>query len=177
MLWQRLEAILIEREWDNPHNPSVPSGDSTLHNPSALWNDLTRSRLHLILKWLPKLSISSRYMDYTGQLPTACTSGVQYCQIVRWDHYIDIQPLTSLRAAQTTKACIASVKFYRKHEIIYGTLRMNNHSHARRISSHCSRAYLDKCLPQIVITLNLIHSFEYDDSISAYQSGCPQQNV
>jgi hypothetical protein len=44
-----------------------------------------------------------------------------------------------------------------------------NHIIATRAGFHpdCSHAYLDKCLPQIVITLNLIHPFEYNDSISA----------
>jgi hypothetical protein len=149
-------------------------------------------------------------MDYTGQLPTPCTSGVQYFQIACWRHHIDIQPLTSLRAAQNTQALTASVNFFRKHEIILDTLlRMDNqqsydlretarilklkiefippevkrpnraerairtaknHIIATRAGFHpdCSHAYLDKCLPQIVITLKLIHPFEYNDSISAY---------
>jgi hypothetical protein len=66
------------------------------------------------------------HMNYTGQLPTPCTSGVQYFQITCWGYYIDIQPLTSLRAAQTTQALTASVNFFRKHGIILDTLRMNN---------------------------------------------------
>ena len=132
-------------------------------------------------------------MDYTGQLPMQCTSGVQYFQIACWGHYIDIQPLTSLRAAQTTQALTASVNFFRKHGIILDTLRMDNqqsydlretarilklqmefiapevkrpnraerairtaknHIIATRAGFHpdCSHAYLDKCLPQIVLT-------------------------
>ncbi len=147
-------------------------------------------------------------MDYAGQLPTPCTSCAQYFQIACWGHYIDIQPLTSLRAAQTIKALTASVDFFRSHGIILDTLRMDNqqsydlretarilklkkefiapevkrpnraerairtaknHIIATRAGFHpdCSHAYLDKCLPQIVITLNLIHPFEYNDSISA----------
>jgi hypothetical protein len=45
-----------------------------------------------------------------------------------------------------------------------------NHMIATRAGFHpdCSHAYLNKCLPQIVIILNLIHPFEYNDSISAY---------
>jgi hypothetical protein len=144
-------------------------------------------------------------VNYTGQLPTPRTSGDQYFQIACWGHYIDIQPLTSLRAAQTLTA---SVDFFRSHGIILDTLRMDNqqsydlrktarilklkmefmapevkrpnraerairtaknHIIATRAGFHpdCSHAYLDKCLPQIVITLNLIHPFEYNDSISA----------
>jgi hypothetical protein len=41
-------------------------------------------------------------------------------------YIIDIQPLTSLRAEQTTQAFTASVNFFRKHENILGTLRMDN---------------------------------------------------
>ena len=122
----------------------------------------------------------------------------QYFQIACWGHYIDIQPLSSLRAAQTTQALTASVNFFRKHGIILDTLRMNNqqsydlretarilklkmefiasevkrpnraerairtaknHIIATRAGFHpdCSHAYLD-----------LIHPFEYNDSISAY---------
>ncbi len=66
------------------------------------------------------------HMDYTGQLPIACSSGVQYLQIACWGHYINIQALTSLRAAQTTKALTATVNFFRKHGIILETLRMDN---------------------------------------------------
>jgi hypothetical protein len=44
------------------------------------------------------------HIDYTGRLQTICTSGIQYLQITCWDHYINIQPLTSMRAAQTTQA-------------------------------------------------------------------------
>jgi hypothetical protein len=46
-----------------------------------------------------------------------------------------------------------------------------NHIIATRAGFHpdCSHAYLGKCLPQIVLTLNLIHHpFEYNNSISAY---------
>ncbi len=32
----------------------------------------------------------------------------------------------------------------------------------------CPHIYLDKCLPQIEITLNMLHPFEYDPTISAY---------
>jgi hypothetical protein len=151
------------------------------------------------------------HMDYTGELPTPCTSGVQYFQIACWGHFIDIQPLTSLRAVQITKALAASVDFFRSHGIILDTLRMDNQQSydlretarilklemeftsiapevkrpnraerairtaknqiiASRAGFHpdCSDAYLDKCLPQIVITLSFIHHFEYNDSISAY---------
>ncbi len=67
------------------------------------------------------------HMDYTGQLPIACCSfGVQYLQTACWGHYINIQALTSLRAAQTTKALTAAVNFFRKHGIILETLRMDN---------------------------------------------------
>ncbi len=32
-----------------------------------------------------------------------------------------------------------------------------------------SHAFLDKCLPQMELALNVIHPFEYDDNISAYE--------
>jgi hypothetical protein len=66
-------------------------------------------------------------MNYTGQLPIVCTSGPkQYFQIASWGHYINMQPLASLRAAQTTQAFINSVNFFRKHGITLDTLRMHN---------------------------------------------------
>jgi hypothetical protein len=45
-----------------------------------------------------------------------------------------------------------------------------NHLSATRAGFHieCPHSLLDKCLVQIEMTLNIIHSFEYDPSISAY---------
>jgi hypothetical protein len=66
------------------------------------------------------------HMDYTGRLQTICTSGTQYLQIACWGHYINIQPLTSLRSAQTTQAFTNSVKFFRKLGVSLTQLRMDN---------------------------------------------------
>ncbi len=150
------------------------------------------------------------HMDYTGRSQTICTSGTQYFQNVCWGHYINIQPLTSLRSAQTTQALTNSVKFFRRLGVSLTHLRMDNqwsgdlrdaagdldinielisteakranraerairtaknHIIATRARFHpdFSHAFLDKCLPQIELTLNVIHPFEYDDSISAYE--------
>ncbi len=45
-----------------------------------------------------------------------------------------------------------------------------NHIVATRAGFHpdFSHAFLDKCLPQIELALNVIHPFEYDNNISAY---------
>jgi hypothetical protein len=66
------------------------------------------------------------HMDYTVRLQTICTSGTQYFQIACWGHYINIQPLTSLRSAQTTQAFTNSVNFFRKLGVSLTHLRMNN---------------------------------------------------
>jgi hypothetical protein len=66
------------------------------------------------------------HMDYTERLQAICTSGTQYLQIACWGHYINIQPLTSLRSAQTTQAFTNSVKFFRKLGVNLTQLRMNN---------------------------------------------------
>jgi hypothetical protein len=46
-----------------------------------------------------------------------------------------------------------------------------NHIIATRAGFHpdFSHAFLDKCLPQMELALNVIHPFEYDNSISAYE--------
>jgi hypothetical protein len=46
-----------------------------------------------------------------------------------------------------------------------------NHIVATRAGFHpdFSHAFLDKCLPQIELALNVIHPFEYDNNISAYE--------
>jgi hypothetical protein len=45
-----------------------------------------------------------------------------------------------------------------------------NHIIVPRAGFHpdCSHAILDKCLTQMELTLNIIHPFEYDETISAY---------
>ncbi len=194
-----------------PHADSQSVSALRRHHDAQIISDLKRSRLQTPEPFDVNKATRSctLHMDYTGQLPTPCTSGVQYFQIACWGHYIDIQPLTSLRATQTTEALTASVNFFRKHGIILDTLRMDNqqsydlretarslelhmefiapevkrpnraerairtaknHIIATRVGFHpdCSHVYLDKCLPQIVLTLNLIHPVEYNDSISAY---------
>jgi hypothetical protein len=153
-------------------------------------------------------------MDYTGKLQTTCTSATQYLQITCWGHYINIQPLTSMRAAQTTQALTDSVNFFRKLGISLNEVRMDNQwsedlkdvatelgitidfisREAKRANrperairtakNHViatrtgfrpdfSHACLDKCLPQMELTLNVIHPFEYDDNISAYEGVHP----
>ncbi len=46
-----------------------------------------------------------------------------------------------------------------------------NHIIATRAGFHadCPHTYLDKCLVQIEMTLNILRSFEYNPSISAYE--------
>ncbi len=94
----------------NPASPMKP-GYKTTTNPFDATSAPKSRTLH---------------MDYTGQLPIACSFGVQYLQTACWGHYINIQALTSLRAAQTTKALTAAVNFFRKHGIILETLQMGN---------------------------------------------------
>jgi hypothetical protein len=45
-----------------------------------------------------------------------------------------------------------------------------HHIIATRAGFHrdCPHTYLDKCLPQIEITMNVLHPYEYDPRISAY---------
>jgi hypothetical protein len=67
------------------------------------------------------------HMDYTGRLQTTCImSGTQYLQIARCEHYINLQPLTSMRSAQTTQAFTNSVNFFRKLGVSLIQLRMDN---------------------------------------------------
>ena len=44
------------------------------------------------------------HLDYTGPLPEPCASGTRYFMVSCWGCYIHLEPLTTLRAAQTTAA-------------------------------------------------------------------------
>jgi hypothetical protein len=66
------------------------------------------------------------HLDYTEPLPEACTSGTRYFQVSVWGGYINLQPLTSLRAEHTTVALRATVAFFRPHGVSLDTLRMDN---------------------------------------------------
>ncbi len=65
------------------------------------------------------------HMNYTGRLQTICTSGTQYFQIACCGHYINIQPLTSLRSAQTTQAFtnsdndVSMTSYLKNHRKVY----------------------------------------------------------
>jgi hypothetical protein len=111
-----------------PHTDSQSFSAPRRFHSSQIISALKRSHSQTPEPFNIKTAPKSRILrvDYTGQLPTACTSGVQYFQIACWGHYIDIQPLTSLRAAQKTQAFKASVNFFRKQGIILDTLRMDN---------------------------------------------------
>jgi hypothetical protein len=115
-------------------------------------SDLKRSRSQTPEPFSVSQAPRSRtlHMDYTGQLPTQCTSGVQCFQIACWGHYIDIQPLTSLRVAQTTQALTASVNFFRKHGIILDTLRMDNQqSHDLRETARILKLQMEFIAPEV----------------------------
>jgi hypothetical protein len=51
-----------------------------------------------------------------------------------------------------------------------GIQTAKHHIIATRAGFHrdCPHVYLDKCLRQMEITLNMLHPFEYDPKISAY---------
>jgi hypothetical protein len=98
----------------NPASPMKPGYKTTATPFDATSASKSRTLQNRMLFWC--------------QLPilVACSSGVQYLQIACWGHYINIQALTSLRAAPTTKALTAAVNFFRKHGITLDTLRMDN---------------------------------------------------
>ena len=66
------------------------------------------------------------HLDYTGPLPAPCTSGTRYFLIAVWGSYIHIEPLTTLRAAQTTAALQRTVIFFRRYHVDIQTIRMDN---------------------------------------------------
>jgi hypothetical protein len=128
-----------------------------------------------------------------------------------WGGYIHVEPVTSLRATQTSIAFRNTILFWRQHGVIIDTVRMDNqrsnelrstfaelklqaslvspydkapnraerairtcknHIIAVRAGFHadCPHTYLDKGIMQIEMTLNTIHPFEYDPTISAYHA-------
>jgi hypothetical protein len=150
------------------------------------------------------------HMDYTGPLPERFSAGTLFMQVSVWGGYINLQPLTSLRAEHTAPALQAAVEFFRRHGAHLTLLRMDNqrsqpliaiakklelkmdlvppfvknpnrtkrairtgenHIIATRAGFHlhCPHVYLDKCLMQIELTLNIIRPFEYDPTVSAYE--------
>jgi hypothetical protein len=137
-------------------------------------------------------------------------SGTRYFQVSCWGGYINIQPLHSLRHEHTTLALKEAVEFFRAHDVVIDTIRMDNqqsnpllkmalqlhvkwdlispyvknpnrserairtaknHIISARAGFHpdCPPAYLDKCLFQIEMTLNIVRPFEYDRHVSAYE--------
>ena len=64
------------------------------------------------------------HLDYTGALSGKCTSGVLYFMVTCWGSYIHIEPLTSLRGAQTASALNHSVDFFRGKGVRLNQLRM-----------------------------------------------------
>ncbi len=135
-----------------PHADSQSVSALRRLHDSQIISDLKRSRSQTPEPFSVNKAPRSRtlHMDYTGQLPTPCTSGVQYFQIACWGHYIDIQPLTSLRAAQTTQALMASVNFFRKHGIILDTLRMDNQqSYDLRETARILKLHMEFIAPEV----------------------------
>jgi hypothetical protein len=141
---------------------------------------------------------STLHLDYTCALPEVCTSGTRYFQIACWGGYINLQPLVSLRAEHTTQALRATVEFFSKHDVQIDKVRMDNqqsqpsshptsriranraerairtaknHIIASRAGFHpdCPHMYLDKCLGQMELTLNVVRPYDYDPTKSAFE--------
>ncbi len=77
-----------------PHADSQSVSVLRRFHDSQIVSALKRTRLQTPEPFSINKALRSRtlHMDYTGQLQTPCTSGVQYFQIACWGHYIDIQP-------------------------------------------------------------------------------------
>jgi hypothetical protein len=68
------------------------------------------------------------HLDYTGRLPTRCSTGTLYFLVACWGSYIHFEPLSSMTGAATAVAVKAAVTFFRKHHVIINTIRMDNQS-------------------------------------------------
>ena len=66
------------------------------------------------------------HFDYTGPLPQRCSSGTLYFMVSCWGCYINIQPLTALKGAQTAEALVKAVQFFRSKGITLDETRMDN---------------------------------------------------
>jgi hypothetical protein len=126
--------------------------------------------------------------------------------------YIHLEPLTTLRAAQTVAAMTRAVAFFRSRNVHLVRIRMDNQKSADLVQAaaelklkleyvtpfahqpnraerairtaknhiiasraggfhpHSPTTYLDKCMEQIELTLNIIHPYEYDPRIFAFES-------
>jgi hypothetical protein len=137
------------------------------------------------------------------------SAGTLYYLIACWGSYIHIEPLTTMKGADTAVAIKAAVLFYRDKHVELTTIRMDNqsspevrqvaqdlnlewdlvnpyqkepnraerairtgknHMIAVRSGFHkdCPNTFMDRCLFQVELTLNLLHPFEYDPMISAH---------
>jgi hypothetical protein len=133
-----------------------------------------------------------------------------YFMVSCWGCYINIQPLTSLKGAQTAEALVNAVTFFRSKGIILDDTRMDNqtspelraaaiklgltkglvssnqkeanrseraiqtaksHIIATRAGFHrdCPHTFVDKMIPQMEMSLNTLHPYEYNPKLSAYE--------
>ena len=113
----------------------------------------TRAKIPKLLKTfdcttVPKSTIL--HLDYTGDLPEVCLSGTRCFMVSCWGSYIHLQPLTSLRTAQTTAALQRTLTFWTARRVLIETIRMDN-----QYSSDFAHALKDKR-----ITLSLVSPYD-----------------
>ena len=149
------------------------------------------------------------HLDYTGRLPARGSAGTLYYLIACWGSYIHLEPLKTMKGAETAAAITSAVRFFRDQLVDLTTIRMDNqsspevrqaakdlklewdlvnpyqkepnraerairtaknHMIAVRAGFHpdCPTSFMDRCLFQIELTLNLLHPFEYHPGISAH---------
>jgi hypothetical protein len=81
------------------------------------------------------------------------------------------QPLMALTAQMHLQWELVPLSKIRTERNVAAIRTAKNHIIATRAGFHpdCLHAYLDKCLFQIELTLNIVHPFDYDPSKSAYE--------
>jgi hypothetical protein len=96
-------------------------------------------------------------------------------QAVRMDNQ-QSQPLRDLASAMQLRWELVSPYIHNPNRAERAIRTAKNHIIATRAGFHpdCPHAYLDKCLVQIELTLNIIRPYDYDPSRSAYEglTGC-----
>jgi hypothetical protein len=68
------------------------------------------------------------HLDYTGAWPERGSMGTSHLEISTWGAYIHLQPLTSLKGAQTSVSLTKTLSFFRDKGVIIKELRVDNQS-------------------------------------------------
>jgi hypothetical protein len=82
------------------------------------------------------------HFDYTGALPERCSSGTLYFMVSCWGSYIHLEPLHSLKGADTAQALEDTIDFYRSKGVRLDGIRLDNQSSPELRAAAAKRAII-----------------------------------